>query len=522
MAGGGITGKAFSLETLFHGRTTYAIEYYQREYTWGADEVRTLLTDFVEEFERTGSARRTRWTSPPEFFLGPFVYADEHNDRRFLVDGQQRFTTLHLIFLHLLRIAPDNAHRKTTDRLTFAVVAGYDGERTRFRVDIDERQRAMDALLTDRPFELRQGDSLTVQNMWRRSEQIADELPQLLDTEQHGRFVDWLLDRVVMVGIEAGRLNRAVLDAVPLVRDCSSAEELGAVLGAQLPQLDFDAILGFGLRGDNRAQVRYILARLTAYVQQAMDQENIIERYLAEERAWHIEHLFPDHPDWHPDLTPRQFRAVRNRIGGLGLLSAPDNTSVRDLPYEKKITWYRRHNALLAVLSPGYQQRNPALRKFRNSHRLEKLMHDFGPSPSLQEVVETRGQLYHALARHIWDPTKLGLTIPNPTQDEALDAPAQRIPAPPSRTPTSGRRTGLAALVASGRIRPGTRLHGIHRGTRHEAPIDETGRIWLDDAAKTATGLKRCLGWKFWHIDLTDGTDIPLGDFRDNSDLVAR
>jgi hypothetical protein len=30
------------------------------------------------------------------------------------VDGQQRFTTLQLIFLHLLRIAPDNAHRKTT------------------------------------------------------------------------------------------------------------------------------------------------------------------------------------------------------------------------------------------------------------------------------------------------------------------------------------------------------------------------------------------------------------------------
>jgi hypothetical protein len=324
-------------------------------------------------------------------------------------------------------------------------------------------------------------------------------------------------------------LNRAVLDAVPLVRDCNSAEELGAVLGAQLPHLDFDAILGFGLRGDNRAQVRYILARLTAYVQQAMDQENIIERYLAEERAWHIEHLFPDHPDWHPDLTPRQFRAVRNRIGGLGLLSAPDNTSVRDLPYEKKITWYRRHNALLAVLSAGYQQRNPALRKFRNSHRLEKLMHDFGPSPSLQEVVDTRGQLYHALAQHIWNPAKLGLTIPSPPQDDTVDAATQPIPAPPTRTPSSGRRTGLAALVTDGRIRPGTRLYGIHRGTRHEAWIDETGRIWLDDdsyrlpddAAKTATGLKRCPGWKFWHINLTDGAAVPLGDFRDNSDLVA-
>ena len=37
MASGGITGKAFSLEALFHGRVTYAIEYYQREYAWGAE-----------------------------------------------------------------------------------------------------------------------------------------------------------------------------------------------------------------------------------------------------------------------------------------------------------------------------------------------------------------------------------------------------------------------------------------------------------------------------------------------------
>jgi uncharacterized protein with ParB-like and HNH nuclease domain len=97
MASGGITGKAFSLEALFHGRVTYAIEYYQREYAWGADEVATLITDLVTEFERTDGVRRSRWAPPVQYFLGPFVYADEATDRRFLVDGQQRFTTLHLI-----------------------------------------------------------------------------------------------------------------------------------------------------------------------------------------------------------------------------------------------------------------------------------------------------------------------------------------------------------------------------------------------------------------------------------------
>jgi uncharacterized protein DUF262 len=203
MASGGITGKALSLEALFDGRVTYAIEYYQREYAWGPDEVCTLITDLVSEFERTSGSRRSRWAPPVQYFLGPFVYADEDRDRRFLVDGQQRFTTLHLIFLHLLRMAPDDTRPKTRHRLTNAVVAGYDGEQPRFRLDIDERRRAMNALLNGQAFEPRLGDSLTVQNLWRRSEQIREDLAQRIQSDQHARFVDWLLDNVVMVGIEA-------------------------------------------------------------------------------------------------------------------------------------------------------------------------------------------------------------------------------------------------------------------------------------------------------------------------------
>jgi hypothetical protein len=138
-----------------------------------------------------------------QYFLGPFVYADEDGDRRFLVDGQQRFTTLHLIFLHLLRMAPDDTRPKTRHRLTNAIVAGYDGDQPRFRLDIDERRRAMNALLNGKEFEPRLGDSLTVQNLWRRSEQIREDLAQRIQSDQHARFVDWLLDNVVMVGIEA-------------------------------------------------------------------------------------------------------------------------------------------------------------------------------------------------------------------------------------------------------------------------------------------------------------------------------
>jgi hypothetical protein len=729
MASGGITGKTFSLEALFGGRVTYAIEYYQREYAWGADEVATLIADLVEEFERANGARRSRGAPPPQYFLGPFVYADEAGDRRFLVDGQQRFTTLHLIFLHLRRMAPDDAHIGTTHRLTNAVVIWHHGYRPRFRLDIGERERAMNALLNNQPFEPRTGDSLSVQNLWRRSEQIREDLAQRIQSDQHGRFVDWLLDNVVMVGIKAtdrdsgfrifesmndrgtrltsvdlmksfllsranrdveklntlwrdmigevtrqrgdadapkeflkayligrhanlsndsddvrqindaphmwarahtadiglaeegeayhqfvselidlGRahgdmvsatvrpfdineraalyynrvngvsaqmalilaavrrddqdsvvnekariaanfvdllvvlravndestrpddLNREVLAVVPRVRACTTTAELSAILGEQLPDLDFDVMPTFGLRGDNRAQVRYVLARLTAYIEKAMGNADAVEQYLGKDRPWHIEHLFPNHADQHPHLTPRRFRALRNRIGGLGLLPGSDNSSVRDEPFPQKTSWYRQHNTLLAVLAPGYKKSNPRLNRLRTSHHLEKLLRDFGSAPTLEEVVEVRGELYAALARRVWHPKALGLTVPDrPREAEESALPAPPVTSRPARPTTHGQRTPLQRLVDAGRLKAGMLLHGTHNGTRHEVRLDDDGRLWLDDdayrlpdeAGRIATGRKTCAGWKFWHVDLDDGTAVPLGDFRDNPALVV-
>jgi len=76
-------------------------------------------------------------------------------------------------------------------------------------------------------------------------------------------------------------LNREVLSAVPRVRTCTSMTELSAVLGEQLPELSFDVMPTFGLRGDNRAQVRYVLARLTAYVEKSMGNADAVESHPA-------------------------------------------------------------------------------------------------------------------------------------------------------------------------------------------------------------------------------------------------
>jgi hypothetical protein len=56
MSAASIEGKAFVLQDLFE-RWSYDIDYYQREFAWSADDVRTLVDDLITQFRL---AKRTR------------------------------------------------------------------------------------------------------------------------------------------------------------------------------------------------------------------------------------------------------------------------------------------------------------------------------------------------------------------------------------------------------------------------------------------------------------------------------
>src|SRR3954470_16287315 len=116
--GRSVDGGVYTLRELF-GSSFYLIDYYQREYEWSATDVRTLVTDLVEAFrlDRPHGRRHRQRELGEQYFLGPFVFVQYNRDERFLVDGQQRFTTLHLLFLHLYRQAEARHDTATADRL---------------------------------------------------------------------------------------------------------------------------------------------------------------------------------------------------------------------------------------------------------------------------------------------------------------------------------------------------------------------------------------------------------------------
>lgn len=85
--------------------------------------MRTLLRDLCKSFTdwSNNPAFIRRPASAPHYFLGPFVYYEQSRNQRFLVDGQQRFVTLHLIFLQLRVLAKGFGYDRGVDRLNRAI-----------------------------------------------------------------------------------------------------------------------------------------------------------------------------------------------------------------------------------------------------------------------------------------------------------------------------------------------------------------------------------------------------------------
>ena len=107
--------------------------------------------------------------------------------------------TLHLIFLHLNRMAEERgAHRVSGNCTRRCPSSSKKGKPTRYRLDIPERREAPD---DQRRFDVR-GKSLSVANLWSRGQQLRDLLNERVTSDNLASFVDWLLTQVVMVAIK--------------------------------------------------------------------------------------------------------------------------------------------------------------------------------------------------------------------------------------------------------------------------------------------------------------------------------
>ena len=97
-----IDGKGRTVRELLAGRK-YSIDYYQREYKWQQKQVAELIDDLAAKFLESHEEgnERSAVADYGHYFLGSIIVSDK-DGQKFIIDGQQRLTTLTLllIFLH--------------------------------------------------------------------------------------------------------------------------------------------------------------------------------------------------------------------------------------------------------------------------------------------------------------------------------------------------------------------------------------------------------------------------------------
>lgn len=179
-------------------KTKYQIDYYQREYRWEQKHALELLDDLVSKFQENYVPGRPRKEVAryDQYFLGSIIIS-QNEEAKYIVDGQQRLTTLTLLLILLKHLQKDRKDAVQVDDLIYSEKYG---ERS-FNLDVPERDACMNALFEGQPFDPGETESKSVRNIYERYQDLRESFPDELKGEALPYFVDWLLDNVHLVKI---------------------------------------------------------------------------------------------------------------------------------------------------------------------------------------------------------------------------------------------------------------------------------------------------------------------------------
>ena len=184
----------------------YTVDFYQREYKWGDKQVAELVNDLVNVFD-------AQWEPEYEqdkvrefrgYFLGSIIVS-EKGGVRYIVDGQQRLTTLTLLLMSL-RCRVDEVRKGDLGQHICSVSYGKE----QFNLKVPEREKCLRALYEGKSFE-KSNQPESVVNLVGRYATI-DEMMGELTIEREGRppssfpfpaFSDWLLEKACLAEITA-------------------------------------------------------------------------------------------------------------------------------------------------------------------------------------------------------------------------------------------------------------------------------------------------------------------------------
>ena len=195
-----ITGAAKTVRELLINR--YTIDSYQREYKWQPKHVFELLDDlsskFLDEFDPNHD--RQDVANYGHYFLGSIIISSKNN-QSFIIDGQQRLTTLTLLIIYL-----DNRQRSMTEESTVDVknlIFSTQYGKKSFNIDVPERTLCLDKLYQGETVEPTPSEPEAIRNIAARYKDIEQNFPDDITDQILPYFIDWLIGNVDLVEITA-------------------------------------------------------------------------------------------------------------------------------------------------------------------------------------------------------------------------------------------------------------------------------------------------------------------------------
>lgn len=141
-----IQGDAKTIRMVLANRK-FGIDYYQRDYRWSEKHVQDLIEDLTDSFLEDYDPN----DDPPDhkgygrYFLGSII-VNNKDGRQFIVDGQQRLTTISLLLIYLHKTIQDSDYQKMIGDCIYS----FDGT-VSYNLDIDTRNECMDHLFKGSP-----------------------------------------------------------------------------------------------------------------------------------------------------------------------------------------------------------------------------------------------------------------------------------------------------------------------------------------------------------------------------------
>jgi len=187
--------------------TIYYIDFYQRDYKWTEEPIRRLLDDVFYQFEETFQKHESLEPtveninkSYPWYYLNTYV-TNTVDGRVFVVDGQQRLTTLTIVLLVLLKKA--KALGSETVGWLDRKISGYSGTQNQFWMNHEKHLHVFSDILDGKSLELIDiTTGVTAENIVGNYQVVEKELDKHLDTiEKFDTFVHYFLLRLVLINL---------------------------------------------------------------------------------------------------------------------------------------------------------------------------------------------------------------------------------------------------------------------------------------------------------------------------------